>query len=64
MKAPSPLASYSMPDGGKTLTAAPSTGDAAVDPAREFLKAQQRLVKEVFCPAPPHSPAPPPPPPR
>lgn len=42
---------YSTPDGGKTLTASLTTGDAALDFAEwaaAFQKAQQRLVDEVF----------------
>lgn len=33
----------------KTLTASITSGDAAIDPATEFGKATQRLMKEVFC---------------
>ncbi|WP_371786303.1 serine hydrolase domain-containing protein [Streptosporangium subroseum] len=43
---------YSTPDGGRTLTASLTSGDAALDfaaTAEEFQKAQQRFVKEVFC---------------
>ncbi|MEU9118030.1 hypothetical protein AB0D04_41490 [Streptomyces sp. NPDC048483] len=43
---------YSTPDGSKTLTASLTTGDAELDfaaTAAAFQKAQQRLVKEVFC---------------
>ncbi|WP_435601876.1 serine hydrolase domain-containing protein [Streptomyces sp. bgisy130] len=43
---------YSSPDGSKTLTASLTTGDAELDfaaTAEAFQKAQQRLVKEVFC---------------
>ncbi|MEU1826459.1 serine hydrolase domain-containing protein [Streptomyces abikoensis] len=43
---------YSTPDGGKTLTASLTTGDAAIDPAREFPKALDRLVRAVFSPLP------------
>ncbi|MHA7959049.1 serine hydrolase domain-containing protein [Streptomyces sp. L500] len=39
---------YSTPDGGRTLTASVTTGDAAIDPAREFPKALDRLVRAVF----------------
>ncbi|OEJ34997.1 hypothetical protein [Streptomyces subrutilus] len=39
---------YSTPDGGKTLTAGLTTGDAAVDPAQAFPEALDSLVKEVF----------------
>ncbi|KJY42008.1 alkaline D-peptidase [Streptomyces sp. NRRL B-1568] len=39
----------STPDGSKTLTASITAGDAAIDTAKEFGKATQRLVKEVFC---------------
>lgn len=43
---------YSTPDGGTTLTASLTTGDAELDfaqVAEAFGKAQQRLVNEVFC---------------
>ncbi|MEU8246366.1 serine hydrolase domain-containing protein [Nonomuraea sp. NPDC048916] len=40
---------YSTPDGRKTLTASLTSGDAAIDPAKEFPKLQERLIKEVFC---------------
>ncbi|MCB5183197.1 serine hydrolase domain-containing protein [Streptomyces antimicrobicus] len=36
------------PDGRKTLTAGLTTGDSAADPAQEFPKALDRLLKEVF----------------
>ncbi|WP_308297046.1 MULTISPECIES: hypothetical protein [unclassified Streptomyces] len=36
------------PDGGRTLTAGLTTGDAAIDPAQEFPKALDRLIKDVF----------------
>ncbi|KOU13926.1 alkaline D-peptidase [Streptomyces sp. WM6372] len=39
---------YSTPDGGKTLTAGLTTGDAAVDPAQAFPQALDALVKQVF----------------
>ncbi|ARF59162.1 alkaline D-peptidase [Streptomyces gilvosporeus] len=39
----------STPDGSKTLTASITSGDAAIDTAKEFGKATQRLIKEVFC---------------
>ncbi|GGP50391.1 serine hydrolase domain-containing protein [Streptomyces abikoensis] len=39
---------YSTPDGGRTLTASVTTGEAAIDPAREFPKALDRLVRAVF----------------
>ncbi|MEU7169794.1 serine hydrolase domain-containing protein [Streptomyces morookaense] len=39
----------STPDGSKTLTASITGGDAAIDTAKEFGKATQRLIKEVFC---------------
>ncbi|MFI8458135.1 serine hydrolase domain-containing protein [Kitasatospora sp. NPDC085464] len=38
----------STPDGGRTLTAGLTTGDSATDPAQEFPKALDRLVKAVF----------------
>ncbi|MEU4332145.1 serine hydrolase domain-containing protein [Nonomuraea dietziae] len=40
---------YSTPDGKKTLTASITSGDAAIDPARAFPKALDKLVKDVFC---------------
>ncbi|MFD7631699.1 serine hydrolase domain-containing protein [Streptomyces sp. NPDC059851] len=43
---------YSTPDGGTTLTASLTTGDARLDFAQAgeaFAKVQQRLVNEVFC---------------
>jgi D-alanyl-D-alanine carboxypeptidase len=43
---------YSTPDGGRTLTASLTTGDAELDfaaTAEAFQQAQQRLVSEVFC---------------
>ncbi|MFD8543406.1 serine hydrolase domain-containing protein [Streptomyces sp. NPDC059649] len=43
---------YGTPDGSKTLTASLTTGDAELDfaaTAEAFKKAQQRLVREVFC---------------
>ncbi|WP_336209262.1 serine hydrolase domain-containing protein [Nonomuraea sp. LPB2021202275-12-8] len=40
---------YSSPDGSRTLTASVTTGDAAIDPAQEFPKALEKLLKEVFC---------------
>ncbi|MFB7666453.1 serine hydrolase domain-containing protein [Kitasatospora sp. NPDC056138] len=43
---------YSTPDGRRTLTASLTTGDAELDfaaTAEAFQKAQQRLVREVFC---------------
>ncbi|MFD0266171.1 serine hydrolase domain-containing protein [Streptomyces sp. NPDC127106] len=41
---------YSTPDGSKTLTAALNyVDDAAMSLAGSFLKAQQKLVNEVFC---------------
>ncbi|MFD7592315.1 serine hydrolase domain-containing protein [Kitasatospora sp. NPDC059812] len=36
------------PDGSKTLTAGLTTGDSASDPAQEFPKALDRLIKAVF----------------
>ncbi|MGW2260425.1 serine hydrolase domain-containing protein [Streptomyces sp. NPDC001780] len=42
---------YSTPDGGKTLTASLTTGDAELDfaaTAEAFQKARQRLIREVF----------------
>jgi D-alanyl-D-alanine carboxypeptidase len=39
----------STPDGRRTLTASITAGDAAIDTAKEFGKATQRLIKEVFC---------------
>lgn len=39
----------STPDGRTTLTAGLTTGDADVDPAQEFPKALDRLIKDVFC---------------
>ncbi|MEV8098570.1 serine hydrolase domain-containing protein [Kitasatospora sp. NPDC085879] len=39
----------STPDGSRTLTAGLTTGDAAIDPAQEFPKALDRLIKAVFC---------------
>nr|WP_189782172.1 serine hydrolase domain-containing protein [Streptomyces capitiformicae] len=39
----------STPDGSMTLTAGLTTGDADVDPAQEFPKALDRLIKDVFC---------------
>ncbi|MER5547137.1 serine hydrolase domain-containing protein [Streptomyces sp. NPDC002589] len=39
----------STPDGRKTLTASITAGDAAIDTAKGFGKATQRLIKEVFC---------------
>ncbi|MFJ9415139.1 serine hydrolase domain-containing protein [Streptomyces sp. NPDC101227] len=38
----------STPDGSKTLTAGFTTGDSAANPAQEFPKALDRLIKEVF----------------
>ncbi|MEU5237595.1 serine hydrolase domain-containing protein [Streptomyces lydicus] len=38
----------STPDGRRTLTAGLTTGDAATDPAQEFPKALDRLIKAVF----------------
>ncbi|MGI5122112.1 serine hydrolase domain-containing protein [Marinactinospora thermotolerans] len=43
---------YSTPDGGTTLTASLTVGDAELDfaaAAQAFEKAKQRLVTEVFC---------------
>ncbi|MCC3779525.1 serine hydrolase [Streptomyces sp. UNOB3_S3] len=40
---------YSTPDGSRTLTASLTTGDAAIDPAAEFPKALDALVRAVFC---------------
>ncbi|MFD1940045.1 serine hydrolase domain-containing protein [Nonomuraea mangrovi] len=40
---------YSSPDGSRTLTASLTSGDAAVDVAKEFPKALDRLVKAAFC---------------
>jgi D-alanyl-D-alanine carboxypeptidase len=43
---------YSTPDGSRTLTASLTAGDAELDfaaTAEALQKAQQRLVKEVFC---------------
>ncbi|WP_322741053.1 hypothetical protein [Streptomyces hygroscopicus] len=40
---------YSSPDGSRTLTASVTTGDAAIDPAQEFPKALEKLLKVVFC---------------
>ncbi|MEU4448358.1 serine hydrolase domain-containing protein [Actinosynnema sp. NPDC050801] len=40
---------YSTPDGGKTLTASVTTGDAATNPANEFPTALRRLLDVVFC---------------
>ncbi|MEV0901003.1 serine hydrolase domain-containing protein [Actinoplanes sp. NPDC049802] len=39
---------YSTPDGGKTLTAGLTMGDAAVDPAEVFPQALDALVRVVF----------------
>ncbi|MCP2257380.1 D-alanyl-D-alanine carboxypeptidase [Streptoalloteichus tenebrarius] len=39
----------STPDGGTTLTAGLTTGDSTIDPAQEFPKALDRLIKAVFC---------------
>ncbi|TYC66625.1 class A beta-lactamase-related serine hydrolase [Streptomyces sp. CB01881] len=39
----------STPDGSRTLTAGLTMGDAAIDPAQEFPKALDRLIKAVFC---------------
>ncbi|MBQ1099138.1 beta-lactamase family protein [Streptomyces sp. b94] len=39
---------YSTPDGGKSLTASLTIGDAEVNPALEFPKALDRLVRTVF----------------
>ncbi|GHE14384.1 serine hydrolase [Streptomyces alanosinicus] len=39
----------STPDGRKTLTASITAGDAAIDTAKEFGQATQKLIKEVFC---------------
>ncbi|MEU4929607.1 serine hydrolase domain-containing protein [Streptomyces yokosukanensis] len=39
----------STPDGRRTLTASITAGNAAIDTAKEFGKATQRLIKEVFC---------------
>ncbi|MGK5544430.1 serine hydrolase domain-containing protein [Streptomyces sp. URMC 127] len=39
----------STPDGRKTLTAGVTTGDSAADPAQEFPKALDGLIKAVFC---------------
>ncbi|GGY97091.1 hypothetical protein [Streptomyces poonensis] len=38
----------STPDGSKTLTAGLTTGDGAIDPAQEFPKALDRLIRAVF----------------
>ncbi|MFF7409157.1 serine hydrolase domain-containing protein [Streptomyces lydicus] len=38
----------STPDGSKTLTAGLTTGDATTDPAQEFPKALDKLIKAVF----------------
>ncbi|MFG2395841.1 serine hydrolase domain-containing protein [Streptomyces lydicus] len=38
----------STPDGRRTLTAGLTTGDAATDPAQEFPKVLDRLIKAVF----------------
>lgn len=40
---------YSTPDGSKTLTASITTGNAPIDPEKEFPKALSNLVKKVFC---------------
>lgn len=40
---------YSSADGRKTLTGSVTVGDAAIDPAQEFPKALNKLVKQVFC---------------
>lgn len=40
---------YSTPDGGKTLTASVTTGDAAMDPAVEFPGLLAGLVDAAFC---------------
>ncbi|MFI6448860.1 serine hydrolase domain-containing protein [Kitasatospora sp. NPDC050543] len=40
----------STPDGRRTLTAGLTTGDTATDPAQEFPKALDRLIKAVFRP--------------
>nr|BFE84676.1 hypothetical protein GCM10020093_072770 [Planobispora longispora] len=40
---------YSSPDGRTTLTASLTGGDVAFDVAKEFPKALDGLVKEVFC---------------
>ncbi|MCO1575758.1 beta-lactamase family protein [Crossiella sp. SN42] len=40
---------YSTPDGKTVLTASVTSGNAAIDEAQAFRKAQQRLVDEVFC---------------
>ncbi|PZG22538.1 serine hydrolase domain-containing protein [Nonomuraea aridisoli] len=40
---------YGTPDGGKTLTASLTTGDAAIDVLQVFPKALEKLVKAVFC---------------
>ncbi|MFF2143096.1 serine hydrolase domain-containing protein [Kitasatospora sp. NPDC058190] len=37
------------PDGSTTLTAGLTTGDSDADPAQEFPKALDRLIKAVFC---------------
>ncbi|KJS56605.1 serine hydrolase [Streptomyces rubellomurinus] len=39
----------STPDGSRTLTAGLTTGDSEKDPAQEFPKAFDRLIKAVFC---------------
>ncbi|MET7334862.1 hypothetical protein [Nonomuraea sp. NPDC005650] len=40
---------YSTPDGKTTMTASLTSGDAAVDAAKEFPKALNNLLKRVFC---------------
>ncbi|MCK2238824.1 MULTISPECIES: serine hydrolase [unclassified Crossiella] len=40
---------YSTPDGSRTLEASLTAGDAAINPAVEFQKAQEKLVNLVFC---------------
>ena len=40
---------YSTPDGSKTLTASLTGGDAEIDLAKEYPKALDKLLKEVFC---------------
>ncbi|WP_312926272.1 serine hydrolase domain-containing protein [Thermocatellispora tengchongensis] len=43
---------YSTPDGGKTLTASLTMGDAAINVAEVFPKVLDMLIKAVFCAAP------------
>ncbi|MFC4117986.1 hypothetical protein [Nonomuraea zeae] len=40
---------YSSPDGKKTMTASITTGDAANNPAQDFPKMLDGLIKAVFC---------------